>query len=61
MFGLSGHLMWLTGLVMGIFNVSGSLVGSRLAIKRGSGFVRKLFLCIVVLLIIKTFYDAYIR
>jgi len=61
MFGVSGHVMWLTGLMMAIFNVGGSLVGSRLAIKNGSGFVRISFLCIVSLLIIKTFYDAYCR
>ena len=61
MFGLYGHLIWTISAVMGVFNIFGSLIGSRLAIKHGSGFVRKLFLCIVSILIIKTFYDAYLR
>lgn len=61
LFGINGHLIWTIGAVMAVFNIGGSLIGSRLAIKHGSGFVRKLFLCIVSVLIIKTFYDAYLR
>ena len=60
LFGFSGHIIWKVGLSMAIFNIAGSVFGSRLAIKNGSGFVRRLFLCIVTLLIIKTFYDAYL-
>ncbi|WP_105534378.1 sulfite exporter TauE/SafE family protein [Solimicrobium silvestre] len=61
LFGISGHVMWAVGFTMAVFGVAGSLVGTRLAIKNGSGFVRKLFLCIVVVLIIKTSYDAFLR
>lgn len=60
-FGFSGHLIWQIGLIMAVFNVGGSLVGSRLAIRYGSGFVRKLFLIVVTLLILKTGYDAFLR
>lgn len=42
---------------MAVCNVAGSLVGSRLAIQRGSGFVRALFLVIVVMLIGRLAYD----
>ncbi|OGT00790.1 MAG: hypothetical protein A3K04_08510 [Gallionellales bacterium RBG_16_56_9] len=58
-FGYSGHLLWQIGLTMAVFNVAGSLVGSRLAIRHGSGFVRKIFLLVVGLLIIKTGYDGF--
>jgi len=61
LFGFSGHIIWKVGISMAIFNIAGSVCGSRLAIKNGSGFVRKLFLFIVKLLIIKTFYDGYLR
>ena len=61
LFGLKGNIVWPLGLLMALFNIGGSLIGSRLAIKHGSGFVRKLFLCIVCILIIKTFYDAYLH
>lgn len=60
-FGYSGHLMWQVGLMMAACNVAGSLIGSRLAIKHGSGFVRKIFLFVVSALILKTGYDAFLR
>jgi hypothetical protein len=46
---------------MAVCQVGGSLLGSRLAIRHGSGFVRKIFLLVVVCLIIKTSYDAFFR
>ena len=57
-FGYSGHLLWQLGLTMAVCQVAGSLVGTRLAIRHGSGFVRKLFLVVVSLLIVKTGWDA---
>ena len=57
-FGYSGHLLWQLGLMMAACQVAGSLVGTKLAIKHGSVFVRKLFLVVVTLLIFKTGYDA---
>jgi uncharacterized membrane protein YfcA len=43
-FGYTGHVMWLLGLAMAACGVTGSLLGSQMAIKHGSGFVRKFFL-----------------
>jgi uncharacterized membrane protein YfcA len=60
-FWKSGHLLWQIGLAMAVCNVLGSLIGSRMAIKHGSGFVRKLFLAVVLLLILKTGYDAFFK
>ena len=60
-FGYSGHLIWQIGVMMAVCNVAGSLVGSRLAIRHGSGFVRKIFLLVVSALIAKTGYDAFFR
>jgi uncharacterized membrane protein YfcA len=57
-FGYSGHLLWQLGLLMAVCQVAGSLVGTRLAIRHGSVFVRKLFLVVVTVLILKTTYDA---
>ncbi|MDO9422097.1 MAG: TSUP family transporter [Herminiimonas sp.] len=59
-FGYSGHLLWQLGAVMAVCNVLGSLIGIRLALKHGTGFVRKLFLLVVSGLILKTGYDAFI-
>jgi uncharacterized membrane protein YfcA len=60
-FGYSGHLIWQLGMLMAACQICGSLVGTRLALKHGSGFVRKLFLVVVSLLIIKTGYDAIVK
>ncbi len=59
-FGYSGHLLWQLGVVMAVCNVIGSLVGIRLAVRYGAGFVRKLFLFVVSALILKTAYDAFL-
>ncbi|MES2741698.1 MAG: TSUP family transporter [Pseudomonadota bacterium] len=58
-FGVSGHLWWQLGLLMAACQVAGSLVGTKLAIRHGSAFVRKLFLVVVSGLILKTGYSAY--
>jgi uncharacterized membrane protein YfcA len=60
-FGYSGHLIWQLGMLMAACQICGSIVGTRLALKHGSGFVRKLFLVVVTLLILKTGYDALMR
>ena len=57
-FGYSGHLLWQLGLLMAVCQVAGSLCGTWLAIRHGSVFVRKLFLIVVSLLILKTGFDA---
>jgi len=58
LFGLTGDLLWLLGLAMAACNVTGAQVGSHLAIRHGSGFVRIVFLLVVGSLIAKTAWDA---
>jgi uncharacterized membrane protein YfcA len=60
-FGYSGHLIWQLGMLMAACQICGSLIGTRLALKHGSAFVRKLFLVIVGVLILKTGYDAFLK
>ena len=43
-----------------MINIIGASVGTWLALRRGSGFVRRVFLVIVAGLILKTGYDAYL-
>jgi uncharacterized protein len=54
-----GQINWPLGIAMMIANIVGSQFGSRLAIQHGSSFVRKVFLAIVSLLILKSAWDAY--
>ena len=58
LFGLTGEIFWLLGLAMAACNVTGAQVGSHLAIRHGSGFVRVVFLVVVGSLIAKTAWDA---
>jgi hypothetical protein len=58
LFGITGELLWLLGLAMAVCNVTGAQVGSHLAIRRGSRFVRIVFLLVVGSLIAKTAWDA---
>lgn len=60
-FGYSGHVLWMLGLTMAICGVGGSILGSHLAIKYGTSFVRKMFLGVVVALICKTTYDGFLK
>lgn len=58
-FGYSGHVFWQLGMLMAACNILGSIIGTRLALERGSGFIRKAFLVVVSLLILKTSKDAF--
>ncbi len=52
-FGIHGAVIWQIGIIMGAANITGAVVGSRLAIKGGSTLVRKVFLIVTIALIIK--------
>ena len=56
-FQLTGHIWWRLGLLLAIANVTGAIVGARLAIRGGSPLVRKVFLIVTTLLIAKVGYD----
>ena len=58
-FAPSGHVLWGLALSMAAFNIAGAQVGARLAIRRGSNFVRGVFLLATVLLIAKFGYDIF--
>jgi uncharacterized membrane protein YfcA len=57
----TGHIWWHYVLFMAIANVVGSVLGSRLALKHGTGFVRGVFIAVVSVLILKTGYAAFLQ
>lgn len=61
LFTLKGHVWWHFALIMALANVAGSLAGTHLALKHGTGFVRGAFIVVVSALILKTGYDAFLR
>ena len=52
-FGINGAVIWQIGIIMGIANITGAIIGSRLAIRRGSTLVRKVFLLVTIVLIVR--------
>jgi uncharacterized membrane protein YfcA len=52
-FGINGAVLWEIGIILGIANISGAIIGARLAIKGGSTLVRKVFLFVTIALIVK--------
>jgi len=61
LFGSTGHIWWQVAAVMAVANVVGSLFGTRMALARGAGFVRRMFIAVVSALILKTAWDAFFR
>jgi uncharacterized protein len=60
-FAYTGQILFHIGLPMAFCNILGSQVGARLAIAKGSGFVRIFFLIIVSAIIFKFAYDSFLK
>jgi len=58
-FTSKGHVMWQYAALIAVCNIAGSLLGTRLALRRGTHFVRGMFLLVVAALILKTAHDAF--
>ena len=55
----TGHVLFQVGALMAVANICGALVGVRLALTYGSGFIRVLFLILVSLLICRLSYQMF--
>ncbi len=58
-FGWSGNIVWYYALPMAFCNLSGAFFGSRAALLRGNKFVRKVFLVVIFLMILRYGYDIF--
>ena len=58
-FGATGHVYWLLGAAMAVCNIGGAMIGARMALSRGSGFVRVVLLVVVLALIAKLGFDQF--
>lgn len=61
LFSLKGHVWWHFAVPLAVANVLGSMLGTWMALRHGTGFVRSIFIGVVSLLILKTGYDAFLR
>lgn len=59
MLAATGHVWWQVGLGMAAANIAGNLVGSSLALKHGAVLIRRMFILVVTLLLLKTGWQAY--
>lgn len=56
-----GAVIWPVGLLMGVGNILGGYLGARVAVARGSGFVRSVFVVLVVAFVLKIGYDTWVQ
>ncbi|GAA4099740.1 hypothetical protein HNR30_002438 [Nonomuraea soli] len=50
-FAWQGHLLWALGLGMALCNIGGAQLGARMALRKGTGFVRIVLLCVVAAMV----------
>ena len=56
-----GNFIFGIAVLMSVCNVLGSITGSRIALKKGNGFVRLVFLVIVTVMILRYGYDIFVK
>jgi uncharacterized membrane protein YfcA len=56
-FAWKGDVLWRYSIPMGLCNLMGAYIGSRMAIRKGNGFIRWLFLLILIGLIGRLMWD----
>ena len=56
-FATGGHVLWLLGIVLAVFNVLGAQVGAKIVLDRGTGFVRIALLVLIVVMSAKLLVD----
>ena len=61
LFAAKGHIWWHFTLPLAAANVVGSMLGTYMALRHGTGFVRAIFILVVSVLILKTGYDAFLK
>jgi uncharacterized membrane protein YfcA len=57
----AGKVNWPAGLTMGIGQLLGARIGARMVVSRGTGFIRPVFLTVVLAITAKLIYDAYFK
>lgn len=57
----NGNYILEIAILMSVFNIIGSAIGSKIALKKGNGFVRIIFLVIVFIMILRYGYDVFLK
>jgi len=59
LFVLKGKIIWAIAIPMAFCNALGGFIGAKLAIKKGNTFIRKFFLFVVILTLLRFGYDVF--
>lgn len=59
--GAKGYIWWHLAIPLAAANIAGSFLGTFMALRYGSGFVRWIFMAVVTVLIARSAYDAFLR
>ncbi|MEU6930627.1 TSUP family transporter [Streptomyces sp. 2RAF24] len=59
MFAYHGSVLWQLAAVMAVFNLTGGMIGARMALSKGSEFVRGVLLVVVFSLVAKLAFDQW--
>lgn len=59
MFAYQGSVLWQLAALMAVFNLAGGLIGARMALRKGSEFVRGVLLVVVLSLVAKLGFDQW--
>ena len=57
--GFNASIMWKVGIALGIVNLAGGFLGSHVAINKGSEFVRKFYLVVTFVLIVRVLFELF--
>lgn len=59
MFLILGEVVFTYGIIMGLSMIVGAFFGTKFALKKGTSFVRMLFIVMTIVLIMKNIYDYF--
>ncbi len=54
-----GHVNFMYGIILAIAQIIGSIIGSKFAIRKGTGYIRALFIIVTLILLLKNTYDYF--
>ncbi|MEU5216096.1 TSUP family transporter [Streptomyces sp. NPDC020807] len=60
MFAYQGNVYWQLAAAMAVFNLAGAMIGARMALSKGTAFVRGVLLVVVCSLVVKLGYDQWL-
>jgi hypothetical protein len=57
----AGQILFFAGLAMGVGQLLGARLGSRMVVTKGTRFIRPIFISVVVAITLKLLYDSYLK